>query len=334
MTFLRYFIPLVKEGNKRGIQSCFYVGPSNKYNCPTKHRDTLAKLAGKYKIRTKPIRELHKATGLCFFIEGVGLEHLQRTAQKQTRVSITYTADYRHSYDKYIDYIDFCLFPAAWQVEEAVKNKWIKKLNKEKTITIGTPKLDDCLSLDKDAIFEKYNLQKNAEHCLIVLPKSDDFDRLIKRKSFDVIISFLRSMDYKILTKNRGKERYRHKNGDLDIIDGDWYPHPTMELIKVSDLVINFDSAAIEECLALKTKMINFNVKKNRPNALPPAFPVLYNPNFCVNIEQEEEFSANRLRAEYEKVSNTATDTFFNKFITDHLGKIPCSEVILDYFIS
>ena len=34
MTHLRYFIPIVEEGNARGVKSNFYITHSGKYNCP------------------------------------------------------------------------------------------------------------------------------------------------------------------------------------------------------------------------------------------------------------------------------------------------------------
>ena len=44
MTHLRYYIPIIEEGNRRGIKSKFCLMSSGKYNCPTKHTDVCKKV--------------------------------------------------------------------------------------------------------------------------------------------------------------------------------------------------------------------------------------------------------------------------------------------------
>ena len=51
MTHLRYWMPLVIEGNRRGIQSTFFVAASHKYNCPTRYPDALKEAQNVYNVK-------------------------------------------------------------------------------------------------------------------------------------------------------------------------------------------------------------------------------------------------------------------------------------------
>ena len=78
MTHLRYFIPIVKEGNKRGLQSLFYVIPSYKYNCPEKHVLVLNSVGQKHNIIFKKGQEITNAPGIIFTSEESGIDLITR----------------------------------------------------------------------------------------------------------------------------------------------------------------------------------------------------------------------------------------------------------------
>ncbi len=58
-TFLRYYVPLIQEANKRGVSSTVFVGRSGKYNCPQlKHNmDTIYSLSQSHGFSIKDINE-------------------------------------------------------------------------------------------------------------------------------------------------------------------------------------------------------------------------------------------------------------------------------------
>jgi len=74
------------------------------------------------------------------------------------------------------------------------------------------------------------------------------------------IYSFLRRMGFSVIVKARGKDPATLK-GDRYFEDFSWYPHDSMELMTLCDIVINFDSTAIKECVMLDVPMINFHIK-------------------------------------------------------------------------
>ena len=101
----------------------------------------------------------------------------------------------------------------------------------------------------------------------------------------DLIYNCIRNKGYNIIVKARGKEpaRENHK-GDYYFQDYSWHPHTTMELTKISDLVINFGSSGIKEFVMLETPIINFNIKPKEK--IKHTVEFLYDYNYCVNHER------------------------------------------------
>ena len=100
-TFLRYFIPLVIEGNVRGIRSKMFVqGDNSKYSSPRIKRnlDQILQLSSFFGFDLFEIQELSKHSGLTFMIEGVGREYIR---DFHTGVSITYQTDFTDLFAKY-----------------------------------------------------------------------------------------------------------------------------------------------------------------------------------------------------------------------------------------
>ena len=80
MTHLRYYIPIIQEGNKRGIKSKFCLMSSGKYNCPTKHTDVCEKVMKEHDIgqHTGDLRDL---SGVFFANETSGLDVVKSVAE-------------------------------------------------------------------------------------------------------------------------------------------------------------------------------------------------------------------------------------------------------------
>jgi len=245
MTFLRYFIPLIKEGNNRNIQSTVYWSPSRKYNCPLKHFKSLKRLAKEFSFNIKRINDKIKNNRITFLIEGIGCEHFDGK-----KISLTYMTDFHVSYKDYIEKIDYCIFP---------NKAFLEKFNlphSSKNLFLGSPKYD--VDLDKDAILKKYNLS-DKKKCLILFPRYRDMQKIDLIK----VIKELKKLDFEVYIKGRGKEpcpksisaEARYFEDEL------WYPHTSMELIFISDLIINTDSSGIKECIMLRKPVLNFKIK-------------------------------------------------------------------------
>ena len=150
MTFLRYFIPLIIEGNRRGVKSKMYVyWTSNKYSSTIKNQKQLLEFSDKYNFQILDLGDWNSDgdTNLTFFIEGVGTFDgiiIKRNSIDQLFVSITYMADYQNTYENYINICDYILFPSKFFAEE------FNTLS-EKNLYLGSPKYDvEMNSLPRD----------------------------------------------------------------------------------------------------------------------------------------------------------------------------------------
>ena len=134
-------------------------------------------------------------------------------------------------------------------------------LNNKKNKFFGSPKFD--IKLNKQTIFNKYNLKHNNKYIFFFLPSmkncSGGRDILIN------ILNFFNEKKYFLLLKSK-KQRddyIGYENlfpiNSLYINDIEWYPHPSLELMYISDFVFNFDSSGVFECIMLEKHIINFN---------------------------------------------------------------------------
>ena len=245
MTFLRYFIPLIIEGNKQGIMSCVYWSSSGKYNCPTHNYSLLVELSNKYKFNLVKIDKLIKTNNCVFLIEGVGVDLIE----SPNKISMTYMTDYQLSWSNYWNKINYCIFPNKHFSQK------IKKQDDPKSLHFGSTKYD--LDLDLTEIKKNYNMaHKNV---LLLYPKLRDINNINVRS----IINTLHQLDYKVFIKTRGKDPIHDKSSfnDTVIHDGNWFPHPSIDLTYACDFVISFDSTAIKEAAVLKTPVINYHIK-------------------------------------------------------------------------
>ena len=145
MTYLRYFIPLILEGNKRGIRSKVFVDYScHKYNSPKNNKDKLVALSQEYAFDLLPIEDASECTGVTFVIEGI----LREYCKKSTCVSIPYGTDFVSLWSKYINEVDHVIMPTEFiaQRYDRVSDKNLYWNNNEGWMTTTTIKNQDKLN--------------------------------------------------------------------------------------------------------------------------------------------------------------------------------------------
>jgi SAM-dependent methyltransferase len=243
MTCLRYFMPLILSGNKRGYRANVFYGRTDKYNNPQSYTDLLKSLATQHGFSLYQYGDAaeHPAN-ISFMVEGQGLQYA--TGKK---VSLTYMRDFNELYSGYIQSVDHVIFPSRFMAEHYGKLS-------EKNLYIGSPKYD--VKLDREEIKRRYGL--DGRWALFMFPRLRDMSKM----PFDKIFSCLRECGLKVLVKTRGKDPVPdHLCGDRKYSDYQWWPHSTMELIMACDVVINSSSTTIKECVMLNRNVINFDVK-------------------------------------------------------------------------
>ena len=105
--------------------------------------------------------------------------------------------------------------------------------------------------------------------------------------------------------------------------DEGWYPHTSMELIYVSDLVINTDSGGVKECVLLKKPILNFKIKP-----FDNLVKFLYDEKFHLEIKSPIDY--NLIEVKIKKLA-LVKETDFQETINKYLFKLGASKRILDF---
>ena len=140
------------------------------------------------------------------------------------------------------------------------------------------------------------------------------------------VIEELKKLDFEVYMKGRGKEpcpklisaEVRYFEDEL------WYPHTSMELIFISDLIINTDSSGIKECVMLRKPVLNFKIK---PFENPLNF--LCDKKFCAEIKTPINYDL--ISQKVNDLKNVSANDF-EGVINKYLFPLGSSKRILDFF--
>jgi len=270
MTYLKYFYPMIQGCIRRNIPVNIFIHPTRKYNnpCSGKSSDILKRLMGE-KCTIQPLSLGIKNLDPVMTVEGVGRDH----APKESKVyALTYQTDFSFSYPGYKDRCENIFF---------ISEKYAQFYDhiSEKNVYLGTPKFD--LIPSREEVLKKYRLDKKRKHAFILYPRKRDLNMEKLREIYEA----LKEENYFIIVKSRGKDpvdKACFSAGDLYLEDEEWYPHPSLEALAVSDVVINFDSTGIEEAVQLRVPLINF-----RSKPFDPMLPFLYDYEYCVQVQKD-----------------------------------------------
>ena len=263
-TFLRYYLPITIEANKRNVKSKYFIRHNGKYNSPLieQNYQQIIDLSKKYNFEVFNMDDINNHPGVTFIVEGVDIDKLDDNHKK---IVIAYLADFTILYKSYIDKADNVIIPnkfwAEYYDEPRVYTIGGQTMGGtlsggDKNLYLGSPKYD--IVLDKDETYKKYNI-KTKKNALLVFPK---MEYIKNPQILHEIYNSLKILGYTVIVKTRGKDfvdnQYRK---DLFFADKLWFPHASMELISVSDIIINFGSAVLKECIMLNKPTVNFAIK-------------------------------------------------------------------------
>lgn len=267
MTAFKYFMPLIIEGNKNKIISTVFIGSSSKYTSPQNYLKDIKLLSEEYGFQTSLLSS-NKINGITFFVEGVGINKIKGNT---VNIILTYLRDFSVIYKYYIDKANYVILPSKFFAEHYGTIS-------DKNLYLGSPKYD--VKLDIKNIEEKYDI-KYGKNALFVFPLLELTHKIDIKK----IYKFLRDMGYMVIVKTRGKAPVPlNLRGDRYFEDFCWYPHTTMELLKISDIVINFGSTTIKECVMMNKPLINFDIKPQKHMGF------LYNEKYSIELNTNVKF--------------------------------------------
>jgi hypothetical protein len=273
MTAMRYYMPLIIEGNKRNIKSNIFVQSNMKYTNPHRYSELLTDLSIKHDFKLWKFEDMSKMNrkNPIFSSENTGLNEIKSVikSKKQKIFILTYSGDFIEANKIYRDEVDYILMISKYFVDYYNLHE-----SADKNLFFGSPKFDT--KLDEEEILKKYNLESDKKRALVVYPRNRDLHKI----DLGEIYSILKKHDFEIVVKTRGKDPiYPGYRGDHYFGDFSWYPHTTIELMKVSDIVINFGSGAIKECVMLDIPIIDFYIKPFRK-----LFAPLYDYGYAANF--------------------------------------------------
>ena len=258
MYHLKYFIPLVIEANKHNIQSNFYAFYKNDSelqlgktinNHPFKHVEDIEKLSKEYEFNFELRQVKHNdLKGVTFFGERRGVSHFINNKDVY-KVVLVCLRDYVEDsfYDWYIDKVDAVVFPSKFFAEHYNKIS-------DKNLYLGSPKYD--VVFDKQQVKDKYNVHMER-NILVMYPETNTAHLVDLKKIYDVC----RNMGYGVIVKGRNKQPAPdHLKGDIYVEEDQWFPHASMELIAISNLVVGFNSSVHKEGVMLNTPSLNIDI--------------------------------------------------------------------------
>ena len=326
MTHLRYWMPLVLEGNSRGLKSVFYIAPSQKYNCPFLYRDKIKDLAKKHNIEIRSIGEVKKCTGVLFSSENRwGIEILKKIPSTK-KVVCTYQTDFVESYNNfYKEVADYILMPSEFCAK-------YYSCTEGNNLYLGIPKYDVSFT-EAEAL--KNNKLQDTNNVLLIWPKNRDLGRV----NMERFLKLLLKSGFRVLAKTRGTDpiprKYKEmlkKSGGRHLEDRSWFPHTTQELLEVSKLVINFGSTTVEECVMHNVPLINFDIKPSVRNGNKKRFRVthdyLYDYDYCIQLKTD--FTPGQLQTAATYLTSADLTEEFKRARQNHLfdHKESCKRIL------
>jgi len=309
-TSLRYFIPVVEEALKRNIQSNFFIGKSNKYNCPyiQKNKKELIDLATMFNIN---LYDLYKEkitknhSPVTIITEGVGIEHLNK---ELLNISMSSMTDFTISYKNYIDYVDYVLLPSKFMAEYyhdmkvyPIDNTPAGGTLTDKNVYFGSTKYD----IDLSRFSYPSKVKSNIKKIIIFAPNNNDF---ASYKIFSKLLNMFNSFDdYHVTVKSRGKHRVPNSlRGDSYHEDTHWFPHTSLVLLNEADLAIMFGSTVTKECIMINKPYINIDLKVFKHLKF-------LKDKCCLRIESEKEIDYNDFKLTCDNLIKTNwTNNFAN----------------------
>lgn len=307
-TSLRYFIPIVIEANSKGFQSNFYVGKSNKYNCPQikKNKNELLNLCNCFNIKTfdlfqdKITDEKGQAT---IITESVGVDFLNKN---NLNISVSSMTDFIVLYRKYSKLVDNVLLPSEFLANYyndmktyPVDGSPAGETLSNKNLYFGSPKYD--VNLENFS----YGLNNvRQKKILFFAPNRGDN---ISYQVFLNLVNVFQKSGFFIVVKSRGKHPVP-KNIAANVPyfeDTHWFPHTSMVLIKEVDMAITFGSTVTKECVMLSKPFINFDFKKFKH------LDFLKSKNACLTIENHMQIDYNDI---VEKAKKMTSENFHDEF--------------------
>lgn len=280
MHLLKYWIPFIIELNKFDVKSIIYMEKkgkktSNDNQNPLLHKNFLKELSNKYNFELKYKNEIDNEISVLITTEGSAVK------KKNFKwIIFQYCTNCFYHAHNSIDNVDYYVFESNKNtiLNNHYKQKYTSflnsmKKNEHKTKFLGSPKFFYD-NFNKQDILTKYNLNKNEKYIFFFLPVAKNlnlkYNDIPSRfyNQINQIMDYFISKQYKIILKTRNKTSYKNtkiynKKHTYYFEDISFFPSISLELIYVSDFIMNFNSSGSIEGLYYEKPILNYEYSKN-----------------------------------------------------------------------
>lgn len=267
VTYLKSFMPLIRLWGARHEILIFIYSRNEKLTSPVRNRESLEILKPYPWVWYKKAEDVIRGCRERGFrnlitLEGEPFQDEDNTDRDLNVVVITHMVDFTRTLPWYYEDVDRILLHSRYMTHNLEF-----KDEQGKFLYTGYPQYLVLKDLDAQEIRKKYDLPAGDRILCVLGPKKmfyRETHRVLKE-----ICDYARERGLYIVYKTRKKDRVslyirwllRNHRYFYDV---SFYPPTSLELMFVSDLVINFDSTGIQEILMLEKKVVNFFTKHYR----------------------------------------------------------------------
>ncbi len=265
ITYLKAFMPLARLWEERYDIVFFVYQEDEKPTSPIRNRRHLDRLTPYSRLWFKSAADLAeqcRRQGIVnlFTLEGMPFGEEPYTDHGFNIYVITHMTDFNRTLGWYYDKARIILFQSEYMAgEHAARDK------EGKFRYTGYSQYLVLPDLDRETILSKYHLPEDKQFLFVFGPQKKFY--VETRPILRWLCDYAREWGHVILYKTRRKNpvtpylrwllrpfRYFY--------DVSFDPPTSLELMHVSDLVVNFDSTGIQEIVMLEKKVLNFHVKR------------------------------------------------------------------------
>ncbi len=265
VTYLKAFMPLVRlwEGRYRIV--FFVYREDEKATSPIRNRRHLERLEPytRYWFRSAAdLAEQCRKQGIVNLItlEAMPLGEEPYTDHGLNVYAITHMTDFNRTLDWYYDKARYILFHSAYMAGEHAKRDREGKFR-----YTGYSQYLALPGLDRKTVLEKYRLPEGKRFLFVLGPQKKFYPET--KRFIRWLGEHARERGYLLLYKTRRKNPLTPPlrwllRGCRTFYDESYDPPTSLELMSVSDAVVNFDSTGIQEIVMLEKKVLNIHVKR------------------------------------------------------------------------
>jgi hypothetical protein len=264
ITYLKAFMPLVRLWEERYRIVFFVFQEDEKVTSPIRNRRHLERIEPytRYWFRSAAdLAERCRREGIVNLItlEAMPLGEESYTDPGLNVYVITHMTDFNRTLDWYYDKARYILFHSAYMAEEHAERDREGKFR-----YTGYSQYLALPELDRKTILEKYDLPEGGGFLFVFGPQKKYYRET--KRFIRWLGEYARERGCLILYKTRKKNPVTPHlrwllRGCRAFYDESYDPPTSLELMSVSDAVVNFDSTGIQEIVMLEKKVLNIDVK-------------------------------------------------------------------------